>query len=297
MCISLSPLNVSNSFITANYVDNSVIVSYSIITSELDTQSQFESQPTNNDSKQTIYAWFLPIKNYSYDQINILDLSKRNKHNINRALDFIENQKERFITRKSINSFDAAKSISDVVTLSDGSQVVRANNPLAIFEEINNVNPDFRQKLKETADVAVQSTNSNPHLKDCACIVYLFKGTNKSSRDYLAYQVPHDGSDTFYLPTVENNHKKLTVDRIIKRDTIFMWGGKAKRIEGDYPLGISSGDNNIVPQYVYGTFDYSTVYPKAKFVNGFTVIDFNNQDPNNLAYDSDCDGIKSFDIF
>jgi hypothetical protein len=291
MCISLSPLNVTAPFITANRLKNSVVVTYSIITSE----------PNNNPVRgrqietEVIYGWFLPIKDYSFDEITILNLTKKDKWNINEAIEYVETKKRENVTRSATFGM-VAKGLSDVVTLADGSQIVRAANPVAIFDQIDNVNPEYREKLYATADIAIKATNAVDALKDSTCLVYLFKGSSNPSRDYLAYEVPYDGKDDFYLPTVENNHEKLTIDRVVSRDNLIMWGGEDPKHKGAFDLELNYSDNNVIPDNVYGIFDFTIAYPGKKFANGWISINFNDEDPDNLAYDKDCDAIGNYDI-
>jgi hypothetical protein len=293
MCISLGPLNVTAPFITANLLpDNKVVVSYSIITSEPIVNVLRGRQ----EEKEVIYAWFLPIKDYAFDEITILNLSKKDKRNIDDALDYIEAQKSQNVSRSATLSFGMAKGLSDVVTLADGSQVVRAANPVAILEQLNNVNPEFKEKLSATADVAIYATNSVETLKNSACIVYLFKGSNLPSRDYLAYEVPYNGEGDFYLPTVENDHKTLTIPKAVSRDNTFMWGGWDPKHQGAFDLELNYSDNTIIPDNVYGCFDFSSVYPGQKFANGWIGINFQDTDPDNLRYNKDSDAVSSFDI-
>jgi hypothetical protein len=291
MCISLSPLNVTSPFITANRLDKSVVVSYSIMTSEVNDNQVHGYQQEN----ETIYAWFLPIKDYSYTDITILNLTKKDKRNIDAALEFIEAKKRQNASR-SISFGMNSKGLSDVVTLADGSQVVRASNPVAIFDEINNVNPEYREKLFTTADIAIKATNAVVELKNSTCLVYLFKGSSSPSRDYLAYEVPYNGIEPFYLPTVENDHEKLTIDRVIKRDTMIMWGGVDPEHKGAIDLELNCSDVSVVPHNVYGTFDFVSTYPGKKFANGWISINFNDEDPDNLAYNKDCDALGNYDI-
>jgi hypothetical protein len=301
MCISLSPLNVSSPFITANRLDGSVIVSYSIMTSEDDqdvstSYNRSRSVKAVIKEEETIYAWFLPIKDYSFADITILNLTKKDKRNIDDALDYIEAQKRQYATRSMSFGGMVSKGLSDVVTLADGSQIVRAANPVAIFDEINNVNPEYRQKLFATADIAIKATNAVDELKNSTCLVYLFKGSSKPSRDYLAYEVPFNGEGDFYLPTVENNHSTLTIDRVITRDNVIMWGGVDPNHAGAFDLELNYSDNSIIPDNVYGTFDFVSAYPGKKFANGWISINFNNEDPDNIFHDKDCDAIGNYDI-
>jgi hypothetical protein len=301
MCISLSPLNVSSPFITANRLDGKVIVSYSIMTSEVDDNFAipYDTYRSSKDLKpegETIYAWFLPIKDYSFNEITILNLTKKDKRNIDDALSYIDAQKRQYLTRSVSFGGVVSKGLSDVVTLADGSQVVRASSPVAIYDEINNVNPEYRQKLFTTADIAIKATNAVDEIKNSTCLVYLFKGSSSPSRDYLAYEVPFNGEGDFYLPTVENDHSKLTIDRVIKRDTVIMWGGVDPNHEDAFSLELNYSDNSIIPDQVYGTFDFVSAYPNKKFANGWISIDFNNEDPDNTSYDKDCDAIGSYDI-
>jgi hypothetical protein len=293
MCISLSPLNVTNTFITANLThDNKVVVSYSIITSE----PKVNVLRGRQEEKEVIYAWFLPIKDYSFDQITILNLSKKDKRNINDALDYIEEQKSQNVSRSATMSFGMAKGLSDVVTLADDSQIVRAANPVAILEQLNNVSPEFKDKLSATADVAIAATNLVESLMNSTCLVYLFKGSNLPSRDYLAYEVPYNSEGDFYLPTVENDHKSLNIPKAVSRDNTLMWGGWDPKHQGSFDLNLKYSDNSIVPDNIYGTFDFNTVYPGKKFANGWIGINFKDTDPDNIAYDKDSDAVSSFDI-
>jgi hypothetical protein len=293
MCISLSPLNVTSPFITANLLpDNKVVVSYSIITSEPIVNVLRGRQ----EEKEVIYAWFLPIKDYAFDEITVLNLSKKDKCNINDALDYIEAQKRQNVSRSASRSISMTKGLSDVVTLQDGSQVVRAANPIAIFDQINNVNPEFKEKLSATADVAIYATNSVDALKNSACLVYLFKGSNLPSRDYLAYEVPYNGEGDFYLPTVENDHKSLTIPKAVNRDNTFMWGGYESSHKGAIDLELNTSDNSIIPDNIYGMFDFNTVYPGQKFANGWIGINFQDTDPDNIPYNKDSEAVSSFDI-
>jgi hypothetical protein len=106
MCISLSPLNVTSPFITANLLpDNKVVVSYSIITSEPIVNVLRGRQ----EEKEVIYAWFLPIKDYAFDEITVLNLSKKDKRNISDALDYIEAQKRQNVSRSASRSISMTK--------------------------------------------------------------------------------------------------------------------------------------------------------------------------------------------
>ena len=289
MCISLAPLNVDNPFITANQISEySVVVSYSIMTSE--------PKISFNSRNQTIYAWFLPLKDIKFEDVKILNLSTRDKSNIDLALSFVHGQNERSRSAKNLN-FGIPKGLSDVVTLEDGSQVVRAANPMAILNEINNVHPEFKEKLSSTASIAINATNEVESLKNSTCLVYLFKGSSQPSRSYLAYSVPFNPKvqKEFYIPTVENDHTRLSIPAKTNRDATIMWGGWNKNHKGSTQFGIKNSQNPIIPDNYYGSVDYRAI-DSGSFANGWIGINFQNEDMANLEFNQESSALSTYKI-
>jgi hypothetical protein len=304
MCISLNPIDAKSTYITANKIGNKVVVSYSLITSKIDPSqnatnliNRLASRPVRLGDlhHETTFAWFLPIKDYTFNKIKILDLTTDDKKNIVNCFAPIEQAKRELDTKRRGFSFNSSEASSDVITLKDGSQVVRAANPSQILNELHNINPEFHQDFLITAKNAISKLHNTP-LNFTACLVYLFKGSSDPSRDFLAYEVPHE-QGVFWLPTTENNHRSLMFERSVSRDLSIVWGGDNPYHKGSKTYQSSNTINSIVPDNYYGMFDYKLTYPNGHFENAFIGIDFDDQDLNNIKYNIDSNALHQHPIF
>jgi hypothetical protein len=307
MCLSLSPLDISGTFITANLVGNKVIITYSIKTSEpreakqtgLNSSSRLLNRmlADNNyqPTRETIFAWFLPIKDLRYTDITIRNLTPKDKIGIESMRRVIDQYRREEDTKRRGFSSNSLTKESDVCTLEDGSQVVRASSPSKILDELENVNPQYREKLEATAKQVIdQSQNSS--IANCACLLYLFKGLSTPSFDYLSYEYTLNPGQICWLPTVENDHKTLNIDPIITRDLAIIWGGD----DQEYARTIRDNRSfvpEVEPYYFYGIFDFQSAYPNGKFDNGFIGINFQDQNIDNISYNVDSNALHLSKIF
>jgi hypothetical protein len=306
MCISMKPAKVSDKLIVVNLLANSVRITYLTDYSPLEQISSKITRSGNPSSQfetPDIQCWFLPMFGLDYDDIKVRNTLIDEDKNILVALRTgLQTEYASYAedTRGS-RSIGISKSFSfrsEVITLKDGSQVVKAQSPQAILQEITNVNPIYATQLETVAYKAINSTN-NTLVQNLPCLVYLFPvfENNKKLTNFLTWDIPLRSK--IFLPTVENNHYNPSdsLDEVVDMDGFVFWGGK-RRSNNDHKAGLDNTEGLVVPSHVYGKVSLEAISALGNGIdNGFLGINFEDEDPKNLELMEDSAGITMQSIF